>query len=168
MVTATISKRSLTTAQRDWLTKMGAALSQSVTAFTDSSSGVADAASNESVIGVTSVTFTVTDEQSGDPMVGATISIKDVSLQTDGNGVVQFSIAPGSHAFRVTSDSHQNASGTFQAAAGAKAAQHVTLKKEAEWIPPPESEQPTLRKGDDSSDGWIEYMQSLLNHQFGE
>jgi hypothetical protein len=168
MVTATASKRSLTTAQRDWLTKMGAALSQSVTAFADSSSGVAAATSNESGTGVTSVTFTVTDEESGDPIVGASISIEDVTRETDGEGIVQFSIDPGNNAFRVTSDSHQNVGGTFEAAAGANAEQHVKLKKEAEWIPPPESEQPTLRKGDDSSDGWVEYMQSLLNHQFDE
>ena len=114
------------------------------------------------------VTITVTDKESGKPIVAATISIEDLIRQTDGNGLVQLQIAPGSYSFRVTSESHQNASGTFEAAAGANTEQHVELEKEAEWIPPPESDQPTLRKGDDSADGWVEYMQSLLNHQFGE
>ncbi len=32
-----------------------------------------------------------------------------------------------------------------------------------EFAPPPKSKQPTLRKGDESPDGWIEYAQRLLN-----
>ena len=33
-----------------------------------------------------------------------------------------------------------------------------------EFIPPVEARQPTLRKGDKSVDGWVEYLQTLLNH----
>ncbi len=32
-----------------------------------------------------------------------------------------------------------------------------------DFAPPPSSKQPTLRKGDDDSDGWVEYAQRLLN-----
>jgi len=32
-----------------------------------------------------------------------------------------------------------------------------------EFAPPPKSKQPTLRKGDESPDGWVEYAQRLLN-----
>jgi putative peptidoglycan binding protein len=32
-----------------------------------------------------------------------------------------------------------------------------------DFVPPPKSKQPTLRKGDDNSDGWVEYAQRLLN-----
>ena len=34
-------------------------------------------------------------------------------------------------------------------------------------MPPPESKQPTLRVGDKSPDGWVEYMQYLLKNALG-
>lgn len=34
---------------------------------------------------------------------------------------------------------------------------------EPEWAPPPEADEPTLRIGDHSVDGWVEYLQGLLN-----
>lgn len=34
---------------------------------------------------------------------------------------------------------------------------------EAEFAPPPKTKQPTLRKGDESPDGWVEYAQERLN-----
>lgn len=38
----------------------------------------------------------------------------------------------------------------------------------AEWAPPVESSgEPTLRPGDNDADGWVEYMQQLLNHHAG-
>ncbi len=163
MATATISKRSLDRAQRDWLKKMGVALETPVAVAPHT-----PASPVQPVIGVTSVTFTVTDKKSGDPIVGADISMEDLRRQTDGNGAVQFQIDPGTYGFRITSESHQNASGLVKAAAGTNTEQLVKLEREAEWIPPPESDQPTLRKGDDSDDGWVEYLQSLLNHQFGK
>jgi hypothetical protein len=36
-----------------------------------------------------------------------------------------------------------------------------------DFVPPPESKQPTLRKGDKSKDGWVEYLQLLLNRDLG-
>ena len=38
---------------------------------------------------------------------------------------------------------------------------------EPEYEPPTEQKQPTLRQGDHSGDGWVEYLQELLNYQFG-
>lgn len=38
---------------------------------------------------------------------------------------------------------------------------------ETEFVPPPESRQPTLRRGDKSKDGWVEYLQFLLNAHLG-
>jgi len=38
---------------------------------------------------------------------------------------------------------------------------------EPDFVPPPESKQPTLRKGDKSKDGWVEYLQFLLNSHLG-
>jgi peptidoglycan hydrolase-like protein with peptidoglycan-binding domain len=35
-------------------------------------------------------------------------------------------------------------------------------ENQVEWAPPPEVEQPTLRRGDDNPDGWVEYLQHLL------
>ena len=42
-----------------------------------------------------------------------------------------------------------------------------TPPPEPEWAPPVEVEQPTLRMGDDNPDGWVEYLQELLNLQIG-
>jgi peptidoglycan hydrolase-like protein with peptidoglycan-binding domain len=39
--------------------------------------------------------------------------------------------------------------------------------KEPEFLPPPQSKQPTLRKGDKSQDGWVEYLQFRLNIRLG-
>jgi peptidoglycan hydrolase-like protein with peptidoglycan-binding domain len=39
--------------------------------------------------------------------------------------------------------------------------------KEPEFLPPPQSKQPTLRKGDKSQDGWVEYLQFSLNIRLG-
>jgi len=38
---------------------------------------------------------------------------------------------------------------------------------EPDFVPPPESKQPTLRKGDKSADDWVEYMQFLLRQSLG-
>ena len=38
---------------------------------------------------------------------------------------------------------------------------------DVEWAPPVEREQPTLRFGDDNPDGWVEYLQGLLNERLG-
>ena len=35
--------------------------------------------------------------------------------------------------------------------------------EQAEWAPPDEASEPTLRRGADSADGWVEYLQELLN-----
>jgi Putative peptidoglycan binding domain len=37
------------------------------------------------------------------------------------------------------------------------------VEEDEEWAPPVEVEQPTLRRGDDNPDGWVEYLQQLLN-----
>ena len=39
--------------------------------------------------------------------------------------------------------------------------------KQPEFSPPTEADEPTLRKGDKSLDGWVEYMQKLVNHHLG-
>jgi hypothetical protein len=35
--------------------------------------------------------------------------------------------------------------------------------QDVEWAPPVEVEQPTLRRRDDNPDGWVEYLQQMLN-----
>jgi peptidoglycan hydrolase-like protein with peptidoglycan-binding domain len=37
-------------------------------------------------------------------------------------------------------------------------------KEQPDYVPPIEQSQPTLRQGDQSMDGWVEYLQELLNH----
>jgi len=39
---------------------------------------------------------------------------------------------------------------------------------EPQFVAPPGSRQPTLRKGDKSPDGWVEYLQTLLNVHLGK
>jgi peptidoglycan hydrolase-like protein with peptidoglycan-binding domain len=46
--------------------------------------------------------------------------------------------------------------------------QASNVTPEPEFEPPVEQTQPTLRLNDQSTDGWVEYLQELLNHQFGE
>jgi peptidoglycan hydrolase-like protein with peptidoglycan-binding domain len=46
--------------------------------------------------------------------------------------------------------------------------QSSSVTPEPAFEPPVEQTQPTLRLNDQSADGWVEYLQELLNHQFGE
>lgn len=39
----------------------------------------------------------------------------------------------------------------------------VPPEPEPEFVPPPSGKQPTLRKGDKNTDGWVEYLQEALN-----
>jgi len=41
-------------------------------------------------------------------------------------------------------------------------------KEEEDFIPPPGSRQPTLRLRDKNADGWVEYLQRMLNRNLGE
>ena len=56
-----------------------------------------------------------------------------------------------------TADGDDDVAMTFTVSGGAQPT------PDDEFVPPPKSKQPTLRVGDESPDGWIEYAQRLLN-----
>jgi uncharacterized membrane protein len=114
----------------------------------------------------TVVRLLVTDKEAGNPIEGAAVQLGPQSGSTDVAGVCELEVDAGSLPFAVRKESYQDATGTVEAAEGSETEQYVELEKEPEWCPPPEADQPTLRKGDESRDGWVEYLQKLLNHQF--
>ena len=75
---------------------------------------------------------------------------------------VDGTLDPASAGFKsdaTTADGDDDVAMTFTVSGGA---QPVPVTDD-EFAPPPKSKQPTLRKGDESPDGWVEYAQRLLN-----
>jgi hypothetical protein len=111
------------------------------------------------------VAFKVTDKESGAPLGKASVRVGKRTSQTDdANGACQIEIDADGSNFLVQKDGFQDVTGNVDAQAGEQA---VQLEKEPAFNPPPESKQPTLRKGANSADGWVEYLQKLLNKIFG-
>jgi peptidoglycan hydrolase-like protein with peptidoglycan-binding domain len=114
-------------------------------------------------------------EESADPKVfkpieGADVEVGGKSSKTKLKGqeaVAEFELPVGTHSFRVSAADYEEKHGTTNVAAKDDNGEVVFLKKkggtEPELVRPPESKQPTLRKGDKSADGWVEYLQQLLN-----
>jgi peptidoglycan hydrolase-like protein with peptidoglycan-binding domain len=116
----------------------------------------------------TKVKFTVTDKEAGAPISGANIKLGVQNGQTDASGVSTLETEPGSLSYLVQKEGYQDATGKVDAKPDTQTDQAVQLEKEASFNPPPESKQPTLRKGDKSADGWVEYLQKLLNKYLGK
>ena len=113
----------------------------------------------------TKVTFKVSDKETADSDWKANIKVGSRTGQTDdANGVGQIEVEADGSSFLVQKDGFQDVTGKVDAKAGE---QPVQLEKEPAFNPPPESKQPTLRKGANRADGWVEYLQKLLNKIFG-
>jgi peptidoglycan hydrolase-like protein with peptidoglycan-binding domain len=108
---------------------------------------------------------TVMDASSKQPIEGATVEVAGKSVKTgkDGKTSVDPSPPPGKHPYKVTADKFKPGEGTVEVTAGQDTDLTELLEKEGDdFKPPPESKQPTLRKGAKSEDKWVEYLQQLL------
>lgn len=114
-----------------------------------------------------SLSFTVMDGESGDPISDANVVVDGQSAQTDATGSAAFELEAGTHRYLVTKDGYQDLSDDVDVVADTPNYVYVELLREPDFAPPEEAKQPTLRKGDESSDGWVEYLQNLLNKYLG-
>lgn len=113
----------------------------------------------------------VTDLQTGEALESVDVFITDPSgkksAQTDASGRCELEVTPGAAALLVRKNGYQDATGAIEVPPNERTDVEIQLAKEAEFTPPPETPQPTLRKGDESGDGWVEYLQQLLNKHLG-
>ncbi len=110
-------------------------------------------------VGEATVTFTVLDEDSGQPLEGADVALGSATQKTDASGTTQFKTKAGKQSYQAGKKDYETESGEVDALADNDTPVEVRLKG---WNPPPETPQPTLRKGDEGADGWVEYLQALL------
>jgi hypothetical protein len=112
----------------------------------------------------------VTDIDTKLPIKGAEISLDPKQPHaagglTDDQGVLIRSLPPGpDHEIFAKAAGFEDKHGIFETQPGQDFPLPVEMKKIAEkkFEPPPESKQPTLRKGAPEGDKWVEYLQSLL------
>jgi hypothetical protein len=112
------------------------------------------------------VSSTGTDEtvkwQVGDPVGGVfTTWITNWNHRKGGSSGASATILPDK-TFKAESpsvDGGDNVTITFTVSGGVE----PPPDGDDEFVPPPRSKQPTLRKGDNNADGWVEYAQRLLN-----
>lgn len=114
------------------------------------------------------VAFVVTDKKTGEALEGATVNLDGQPQVTDGSGVAEFEVAAGDYSYSAAKETYQDEFGSVTAVEGQTVEEPVALEKEPIFNPPPETPQPTLRKGDESEDGWVEYLQQLLNKRLGD
>jgi peptidoglycan hydrolase-like protein with peptidoglycan-binding domain len=103
-------------------------------------------------------------ENAGDkPIDGATVVVSDKSAKTAGGGKATFELPPGTHKFKATADGFKPSEGVTEMPADKDSELTIFMEKEgSDFTPPPESKQPTLRRGAKSEDKWVEYLQQLL------
>lgn len=113
----------------------------------------------------TRLSFVVINKETTEPIEGAAISVGgDQSATTDAKGEATFEVEAGGVPYMVEKEGFDSVDNVVEVVPGEPFTEIVELTKaeEVEFAPPPESKQPTLRKGDKSSDGWVEYLHKLL------
>ena len=115
----------------------------------------------DAIGGTDSISFTVQTTDASAPQTSGWVTYKPdqddatwwvyFNWLMDGPPVVK--VLPVSHAVQATATGGKD-----------EVTLTITAVEQPAFTPPAKNKQPTLRKGDNSADGWVEYLQESLNH----